>query len=176
MVWWRLSFIVLSWFRSKLYMFSMHPTNSIESPPRASHISHAIDSQWEERELLFLSAIGQWHGCLFKSIWQTKKQTRKQGNGLILSWWTRFIFQAPENQKEIRDLISLWIIGKGYWVFIQWEVQRCNGITAGLGYLEVSWNCPCISSFGQSAAVRTADSLWGIMVQCLFWMLTWTQR
>jgi hypothetical protein len=76
MVWWRISFIVLSWFRSKLYMFSMHPTNS----RIASHIFHAIDSQWEGRELLFLSVIG--HGCFSKA---SDKPIRKQGNGLILS-------------------------------------------------------------------------------------------
>ncbi len=34
--------------------------------------------------------------------------------------------------------------------------QRCNGTTAGLGNLVVSWNCPCSSTGGQSASVRTA--------------------
>ncbi len=34
--------------------------------------------------------------------------------------------------------------------------QRCNSSTAGLCYVEVSWNCPCSSTGGQSASVRTA--------------------
>ncbi len=39
-------------------------------------------------------------------------------------------------------------------------VQRCNGTytTAGLGYLEVCLNCPCIIFLGQSVSVSTAES------------------
>ncbi len=40
-------------------------------------------------------------------------------------------------------------------------VQRCNGITAGLGYLEVLELPVQILLLGQLASVRTVNSLWG---------------
>jgi hypothetical protein len=43
-------------------------------------------------------------------------------------------------------------------------VQRCNGTTAGLGYLEVNVICPCKSphrAIGRLSSVRTVDPHWG---------------
>ncbi len=36
-------------------------------------------------------------------------------------------------------------------------VQRCNGTTAGLGYLEVNMICPCNLPIGRWTSVRTVD-------------------
>jgi hypothetical protein len=40
-------------------------------------------------------------------------------------------------------------------------VQRCNGTTAGLGYLEESVICPCKSPHWTLISVRTVDPQWG---------------
>jgi hypothetical protein len=38
-----------------------------------------------------------------------------------------------------------WYISRLYWYSPPLLVQRCNGTTAGLGYLEVNVICPCKS-------------------------------
>jgi hypothetical protein len=45
-------------------------------------------------------------------------------------------------------------------------VQRCNGTTAGLGYLEVE--SMQILLLGQLASVRTVNSQWGRRIQFLY--------
>ncbi len=47
-------------------------------------------------------------------------------------------------------------------------VQRCNGISAGMGYLEVLELSMQILLLGQLASVRTVNSQWGRMIQLIY--------
>ena len=47
-------------------------------------------------------------------------------------------------------------------------VQRCNGTTAGMGYLEVLELSMQILLLGQLASVRTVNSQWGRRIQFLY--------
>jgi hypothetical protein len=47
-------------------------------------------------------------------------------------------------------------------------VQRCNGTTAGLGYLEVSELSTEILLLEQLAIVRTVNSQWGRRIEFLY--------
>ncbi len=44
-------------------------------------------------------------------------------------------------------------------------IQRCNGTTAGLGYLEIVWIVHANFPHGRLASVRTVNPHWGKMVQ-----------
>jgi hypothetical protein len=48
--------------------------------------------------------------------------------------------------------------------------QRCNGTTAGLGYLEVLELSMQILLLGQLASVRTVNFQWGRRIQFLCWL------
>jgi hypothetical protein len=49
-------------------------------------------------------------------------------------------------------------------------VQRCNGTTAWLGYLEVLELSMKILLLGQLASVCTVNSQWGRRIQYLYWL------
>jgi hypothetical protein len=62
----------------------------------------------------------------------------------------------------IKEANSLAVLHVTY--FTSLLVQRCKGITAGLGYLEVYVICPCKSPhlpIGRLTSVRTVDLHWG---------------
>ncbi len=78
------------------------------------------------------------------------------------------ILQVREHKKSTREnwFLSGYLLKEGRFLkIICYEpplwVQRCNGTTAGLGYLEVLELSMQILLLGQLASVQTVNSQWG---------------